>query len=55
MDRGMDRIWQDFKYSFRSLRRGGLLIVIAIKESLKALLLASTLFSGFWRPPGRFK
>ncbi|MGB5303807.1 MAG: hypothetical protein WBP17_11700, partial [Gemmatimonadota bacterium] len=26
----MDRIWQDFKYSFRSLRRGGLLIVIAI-------------------------
>ncbi len=26
----MDRIWQDIKYSFRSLRRGGLLIVIAI-------------------------
>ena len=26
----MDRIWQDFKYSFRSLRRGGLLIAIAI-------------------------
>jgi putative ABC transport system permease protein len=26
----MDRIWQDFKYSFRSLRRGGLLIVVAI-------------------------
>ena len=26
----MDRIWQDFKYSFRSLRRGGLLILIAI-------------------------
>ncbi len=26
----MDRIWQDIKYSVRSLRRGGLLILIAI-------------------------
>jgi putative ABC transport system permease protein len=26
----MYRIWQDFRYGFRSLRRGGLLIVIAI-------------------------
>ncbi|NNK49209.1 MAG: hypothetical protein HKP01_10085, partial [Gemmatimonadetes bacterium] len=26
----MDRIWQDIRYSFRSLRRGGLLIVIAV-------------------------
>jgi putative ABC transport system permease protein len=26
----MDSFWQDFKYSFRSLRRGGLLIAIAI-------------------------
>jgi len=26
----MDRLWQDIRYSFRSLRRGGLLIAIAI-------------------------
>jgi putative ABC transport system permease protein len=26
----MDRVWQDFRYSFRSLRHGGLLIAIAI-------------------------
>ncbi len=26
----MDRLWQDFKYGLRSLRRGGLLILIAV-------------------------
>ncbi len=41
----MDRLWQDFKYSFRSLRRGGLLIVIAILSLGIGIGSVTTIFS----------
>ncbi len=41
----MDRIWQDFKYGLRSLRRGGLLIAIAILSLGIGIGSVSTIFS----------
>ena len=41
----MDRIWQDIRYSLRSLRRGGLLIVIAVLSLGIGIGSVSTIFS----------
>ncbi|MEE8573507.1 MAG: ADOP family duplicated permease, partial [Gemmatimonadota bacterium] len=41
----MDRIWQDFKYGLRSLRRGGILIAIAVLSLGIGIGSVSTIFS----------
>jgi len=43
--RRMDRLWQDIKYSMRSLRRGGLLIAIAVLSLGVGIGSVSTIFS----------
>ena len=41
----MERIWQDFKYGLRSLRRGGLLIAIAVLSLAVGIGANTTIFS----------
>jgi putative ABC transport system permease protein len=41
----MERIWQDLKYGFRSLRRGGLLIVIAVLSLAVGIGANTSIFS----------
>ena len=41
----MDRVWQDFKYALRSLRRGGLLVAIAVLSLAIGIGSVTTIFS----------